>query len=376
MTSKNQLKLCALSIILAVHSFVLGSGCSSRATHEGENFAVIAYCNGPASAVDSYPVELLTHVQYSFLHVRSDGSVPVGGRDSANITHLVSLKSRNAHLKVLLSVGGWGGCKSCSGVFASGEGRHQVASTLGKILERFGADGIDIDWEYPAIAGYPGHPFGSDDRHNFTLLIEELRSVVGDTHEVSFAAGGFTEYLESSVEWNLVMPLVDRVNLMTYDLVNASSTVTGHHTPLFSTPSQAESVDHAVRYLDSVGVPHSKIVIGAAFYARMWDHVADQNNGLYQSGTFKAYVNFKEMASYYERVGGMRQFWDSVAQAPYAYSASAGLFATFDDPRSIDLKTRYALRNRLGGIMFWELSGDRVSGGLLEAISRARTEGQ
>ncbi|HXX65413.1 MAG TPA: glycosyl hydrolase family 18 protein, partial [Bacteroidota bacterium] len=317
MTSKNQVNLRALSAILAVHMFALASGCSSPATHAGESFAVIAYCNGPAASVDSYPVELLTHVQYSFLHVRSDGSVPVSWRDSANITHLVSLKSRNARLKVLLSVGGWGGCRSCSGVFASQEGRRQVALTLGKILDRFQADGVDIDWEYPAIAGYPGHPFSTDDRHNFTLLIGELRSVLGDSREVSFAAGGFTEYLENSVEWRMVMPLVDRVNVMSYDLVNASSTVTGHHTPLFSTPSQIESVDHAVRYLDSLGVPHSKIVIGAAFYARMWDHVADQNNGLYQSGTFKAYVNFKEMGSYFERAGGVRQLWDSVAQAPY-----------------------------------------------------------
>src|SRR5690349_22776137 len=72
--------------------------------------------------------------------------------------------------------------------------------------------------------------------HNFTLLIQALRTTLGDKYEISFAAGGFTKFLTQSIEWNAVMPFVDRVNLMTYDLINGYSTVTGHHTPLYSTP--------------------------------------------------------------------------------------------------------------------------------------------
>lgn len=358
--------------ILAIPYALSVTGCSGTVSQKVEHFSVIAYCNGPATEADKYPVEILTHIQYSFLHVRSNGAVPIGVRDSANIAHLVSLKSRNARLKILLSLGGWGGCRGCSEVFSTAEGRHQFAESFKEILRRFHADGIDLDWEYPAIAGYPGHPFGPGDKHNFTLLIEDLRKTLDENQEVSFAAGGFTEYLENSVEWNLVMPLVDRVNVMTYDLVNAASTSTGHHTSLYSTAAQAESVDHAVHFLDSIGVQHRKIVIGAAFYARLWDHVSDRDNGLYQSGTFKAYVSYKDLPAYFESVGGMRQYWDTVAQAPYAYSASGQLFATFDDPLSVTMKARYVIKNHLGGIMFWELTGDRTSGGLLEAIENAR----
>ena len=32
-----------------------------------------------------------------------------------------------------------------------------------------------------------------------------------------------------------------------------------------------ESTDNAVRYLDAIGVPKNKMVIGAAFYARIFD---------------------------------------------------------------------------------------------------------
>lgn len=95
--------------------------------------------------------------------------------------------------------------------------------------------------------------------------MQVLRAALGPGYELSFAAGGFREYLRNSVEWAAVMPLVDRVNLMSYNLVNGYSTTTGHHTPLYATPQQRASVNEGVRYLDSVGVvPGKVVVIGAA----------------------------------------------------------------------------------------------------------------
>ena len=67
------------------------------------------------------------------------------------------------------------------------------------------------------------------------------------------------------------MPLINRVNLMSYDLTYGFSNVSGHHTPLFSTPEQIESVDNGVQKLIACGVPAGKIAIGAAFYARFFE---------------------------------------------------------------------------------------------------------
>jgi chitinase len=47
------------------------------------------------------------------------------------------------------------------------------------------------------------------------------------------------------------------------------------------------------------------------------------------------------------------------------------LFATFDDKRSIAEKAKFVRNKRLGGIMFWELTGDEPKGGLVEAIWEA-----
>jgi chitinase len=239
------------------------------------------------------------------------------------------------------------------------------------VLAATHTDGIDLDWEYPAIAGPPGHPYGPADRHNFTLLVQALRKAIGNDAEISFAAGGYPEYLRNSVEWPLVMPLVNRVNLMSYDLVNGYSTRTGHHTPLYSTPSQIPSVDNGVHYLDSVGVAPSKIVIGAAFYARVFSGVPAAANGLYQAGKFKTSVNYKDFADTLSAARGFVTYWDNVAKAPYAYSARRQEYASFDNDQSIRLKTQYVRAKHLGGIMFWELTGDKTQNGLLETMYQA-----
>ena len=66
------------------------------------------------------------------------------------------------------------------------------------------------------------------------------------------------------------------------------------------------------------------------------------------------------------------QHWDSVACVPWAYDPVAGVFATFDERRSVAMKTTYALKKGLGGIMFWELTGDTEQDGLLEAIATTK----
>ena len=108
---------------------------------------------------------------------------------------------------------------------------------------------------------------------------------------------------------------------MTYDLVNGYSTVTGHHTPLYSNGDQKESTDNAVKYLIKIDIPANKLVIGAAFYGRMWESVPSARNGLYQSGKFLKGVNYKKFNSELSTEKGFIAYWDDVAKAPYSYNA-------------------------------------------------------
>ncbi|MCM4154978.1 glycosyl hydrolase family 18 protein [Gramella sp. AN32] len=338
----------------------------SEEINKGDDFKVIAYWTGSNNKIDPNTVLQLDQIIYSFSHLE-ENTLKITKKDSSYIQYVTSLKKIKPNLKVLISLGGWGGCETCSEVFSTEKARKEFAISVKTILKDYKVDGIDLDWEYPAIEGFPGHPFKLEDRQNFTLLIKELRNVLGQGAVISFAAGGFKEYLQKSVDWNNVMPLVDHVNIMSYDMVNGGSSKTGHHTSLYSTKTQRISTHNTVKYLDSIGVPHKKMIIGAAFYARVFEQVGDSLNGLYQIGKFKESILFKDLDTYVKSSPGFDYFWDSEAQSPYIYNAEKALFVTYDDSLSISGKTKYALENELGGIMFWQLSGDKPNG-LLNVI--------
>lgn len=356
-----------LLYFLTVYSFAISQ-------RNPKPFSVIAYYSGDPVKIHAYPVEKLTHIIFSFCHLKGNRLSVDNLRDTTTIQQLVSLKGRNPSLKVILSLGGWGGCETCSAAFSTNEGREEFASSVKELTDYFKTDGLDLDWEYPAIAGPPGHAYSPADKPNFTALVNSLRKALGKKNELSFAAGGFTQFFKESIDWKKVTPLVDKINLMTYDLIHGASTVSGHHTPLYSTPQQRESTDHAVHYLDSIGVPKNKLVIGAAFYSRIFENTTDANMGLYQPTAFLKGISHREFNLDSLQREGFMPFWDDAAKAPYLYAASKKHLITGDNERSVFLKTRYAIDQKLNGIMFWQLADDKTSEGLLEAIDRALKE--
>jgi len=340
----------------------------ANAQPSNKPISVIAYYDGDAAHIDAYAVEKLTHIIFSFCHLKNNELHVDNKQDTLTIQHLVELKKRNPSLKIILSIGGWGGCAPCSQAFSTDEGREIFAHSVKQVNEYFHTNGIDIDWEYPAIEGFPNHQYTPSDKPNFTALIKTLRDTLGNQYEISFAAGGFQKFLNESVEWNAIAPLVDKVNLMSYDLVNGNSTITGHHTPLYSTPEQIESADNAVRFFDSIHFPLNKIVIGAAMYGRIFNVDANARNGLYQPGSFDHGISFKNFNIDSMRNQGYVYYWDDTAKAPYMYNKTLKKLFSYDNERSMSLKTKYAMDKGLNGIMFWQLGDDKPEHGLLDAI--------
>jgi chitinase len=335
-----------------------------------QQYKVIAYYTGNGEMIRQYPVEKLTHIIFSFLKLQNDTLTFHNDQQRETLQQLVALKKDHPRLKIMVSIGGWGGCAPCSELFNSAQHRNTFAKTTVALFKQYNIDGLDLDWEYPAIEGYPGHTYTAADKDNFTALIKQLREEMGSAYQLSFAAGGFTSYLEQSVDWGKVTPLVDFVNLMTYDLVGGYSTVTGHHTPLADYQPGQQSTQKCVNWLLYKKVPAAKLIIGAAFYARVWENVGNNNHGLYQAGTFKQGVAYKNFPTYFSDTSGFVYYRDKKARAPYQYNQRKNLFATFDDKWSIAEKSTFVRKKKLGGIMFWELSEDQSQNGLVEQISR------
>ena len=331
-------------------------------------FRVVGYYSGVHIPVDSFETDKLTHLIFCFGNLEKNRLKIHTAADSAIIQQMVKRKMSNPSLKVMLSLGGWGGCKTCSDVFNTTTGRKEFALSVKEISNYFKTDGLDLDWEYPAIKGVPEHTFRKEDRANFTALVKELREVNGKNFELSFAAGGFTQYINESIDWKQVIKYVNFINIMSYDLVHGYSTSSGHHTPLYSTPLQIESTNNAVQLLLKKGVPAKKLVIGAAFYGRFFKITEGHQVDLYQPCKFSHAFSSKHTSDTKKKKNDFELKWDPIAQAPYAINTKRRLLASYDDEKSIALKTKYALDKKLGGIMFWQLFDDQLHNGLLNII--------
>ena len=154
-------KLCFIAVAISFASV------SVHAQGKPNSLKVIGYFAGKADQVDDVPAEKLTHIIFSFCHLKGNRLHVDSPSDSLTITKLVGLRKRNPQLKIILSLGGWGGCAPCSDVFSTEAGRTEFSRSVSGLCEKFHTDGIDLDWEYPAIEGFPGHAYKQADRINF-----------------------------------------------------------------------------------------------------------------------------------------------------------------------------------------------------------------
>jgi chitinase len=318
----------------------------------------------------------LTRINYAFANIKNGRMVTGFASDAENFTFLNGLKRENPSLTVLVSVGGWEWSTYFSDVSLTLASRKIFIASVMEFLSRYKLDGLDIDWEYPGMVG-SGHVFRSEDKQNFTLLLQELRQRFdretkrsGKRLYLTIAAGASDEYL-AHTEMAKVARAVDTVNLMSYDMYEPTDdATTGHHAPLFTNPADPKKVsaDASVQAFEQAGVPAEKILLGVPFYGHVWGQVADREHGLYQPGkpAPDGYAPYGLIAT--NMIGkGYERYWDPVAKVPYLYNAEKQLFVSYEDAESLTAKCRYVLEHGLGGAMFWDYSSD-PSGALLRAL--------
>jgi chitinase len=321
----------------------------------------------------------LTRINYAFANIQ-DGRIVTGAPlDEANFATLVGLKQQNPSLQVLVSVGGWLWSGNFSDVALTKQSRSGFIESVAAFVERYKLDGLDIDWEYPGMTG-AGNRFRPEDKRNYTLLLKELRARfnreqrrLGRPLLLSVAAGGSTEFIEHT-ELGRVQRYLDTVNLMAYDYYEPDSDkISGNHAPLYTDPADPKriSADRSIEEFEAAGVPPGKIVLGVPFYGHIWGDVAPTNHGLFQPGAPvpNAFANYGNIVSNMLN-SGFTRYWDAAASVPYLYNEQKREFVSYEDTESLALKCAYVRRKGLGGVMFWDYTGD-PTGTLLGTINTA-----
>ncbi len=351
----------------------------------------------------------ISHINYAFSNVSEQGACVLGdpaadverihaAKESVNgqadsndatalhgnFNQLLELKQKYPHLQVLISVGGFTWSGNFSNAALTEASRAAFAkSCVDLYLKQYKGvfDGIDIDWEYPGGGGLsPGLP---EDKHNFTLLLAELRRQLDELGKsdgkhylltIAAPAGpGAAQHFERSE----FIQYLDWLNLMAYDLHGTWESTTNFNAPLYKAakdPADASlNVDASAQEYLKAGVPADKLVVGVPFYGRGWKGVPNTNNGLYQSSTGAAQGQFEEGAFTYTELkdnylSTYKRTWNEEAQVPWLYNPDTGIFIGYDDPESIAAKAGYVKDQGLGGIMIWELS--QGNDDLLDAIQK------
>lgn len=338
---------------------IAGFGRGGNKVNKNYVISAYLYCKMDWDA-GSIRGEYLTHVNYSFALIK-DGVISAAELDKLDEIRL--LKKRFPHLKVLISVGGWG-ADGFSDAASSGEARSLFAKSADEFMKAYDFDGIDIDWEYPCSSdgGTKSRP---EDRENFNLLLRELKAQIDRRGEkdgrkyLLTAALGATPHTLQFYDLKSISGILDYINLMTYDFTHGFSAETGHHTCLFGseTKDDVPSADTAVRICLNSGIPANRLILGCAFYGRGWDVSDISSNGLYVPVASECIsYSYRELALKYINRNGYSRYWDDHAKAPYLWNGKH--FITYDDPESLGHKASYVKSQGLGGVMFWEYSQD------------------
>jgi chitinase len=276
---------------------------------------------------------------------------------------LISL-AHAAGAEVYPSIGGWSLSSAFPAMAASPTSRTNFANKCVELIQDYGFDGIDIDWEFPGFADHAGT---TQDKTNFSLLLEEVRIKLLELSQTTGKSYGLTAALPcgpenfNNIDISAVAKSLTELNLMTYDFHGAWDTTTGVNAPLYDQGWGPEgfSLDSCVKNWVGGGASPSRINIGVPFYGRSFRDAKglNQPHGGSDTGNWPMDDGTPEYYNIQQTLSSMTSVRDETTKTQYAYFSSGGL-VSFDDEQAVCDKTEYVVSNNLHGFIIWELSGD------------------
>lgn len=334
---------------------------------------------------------LCTHLIYSFVGINTDGTINILDTKleitDGNLANFNALKKQNTALKTLVAVGGWNeGSAKFSNVAASATLRNSFIQSALQLVQTYGFDGFDLDWEYPGQRGG-----ATVDIQNFATLIKEFRQVF-DQHGLllTAAVAASSDSVDLSYDVPALSKYLDIINVMAYDLHGSWDGVTGQNAPLYASSidvtakAKTLNVDAVIQGWISRGADPQKIALGLGIYGRSYTLSSSANTALGApvsgAGNSGPYTVEAGMLGYNEICelqleGGWTTVWDDEQKVPYTYKGNQWI--GYDNARSIAVKVNYAKSLNLGGVMIWSIETEDFRGTcgtkypLLNAISSA-----
>lgn len=301
------------------------------------------------------------------------GAPPDGPSDpySGNLGQFRKMKAMKP-LEFSLSIGGWTFSKNFSDAVATPQAREAFVDTLVEMVTKKWpglVDALDFDWEFISPAGKnygnAGNVVRAEDGANFVemlkLLKAKLAAAGAPNVKITVAVTAAPEKMDA-LPVEAMNPLLDEWRLMTYDFGSSAfgPCKATHHTNLYpsSVGHTPYSISGAVAAYMARGVAPNKIFIGAALYSRGFANT--EGLGKAANGVVKN-KSWEDGVSDYKALppAGAVEYWDDECKASYCYDPATKDLNSYDTPRSVAEKAKFIHEKGLGGMFFWEISGDR-----------------
>ncbi len=242
----------------------------------------------------------LTHVNVAFVNPDANGVFNNDIGNDATLKNIVDTAHENG-IKVLASLGGWGGSVNYPALVATDEGMDRLNENLLAFVEKFDLDGIDIDVEGDVDKSFWQY---------YDRWITELRVLCDENGLLltTATAKWYAGYISDEA-----LAQFDLVNVMIYD-----NTGEENHASMEYAVTQLD-------YFESRGVKKEKLIVGVPFYARNKDF---------------GYMSYKSIIEADESA------FDRDFYGEYSYNGKTMIEAKCE------------LARDYGGIMIWELGED------------------
>jgi GH18 family chitinase len=322
----------------------------------------------------------------------------------------------NKQFKFVLSIGSWNfPSQYYSRMVANATARGVFIKSCQDMMQTYGFDGIDIDWEYP---GSPPRndsvkiscanfqltvDLGGDlanDKTNLISLLKEMRQAFGNDKLITVCGQADPMKADNAFDFTEIIKYVDMINLMVYDysvsMTNGNeSKWTAPNQPLYAPVSGGskilqDSIENTTNYYLDKGVPSSQLSLGLALYGHTWlvPGLSQQNDwakfgitAQLSTGCCKAWnMTYGSQPGQYciqcgmftideIEAAGFDTYFDTETQTNIGYLTQqgddgytwAGTWVSYQGSESITALSQFAANNKLQGIFVFDISMDIMS---------------
>lgn len=319
--------------------------------------------------------QLCTHINIAFANIKYN-QIYLEDFQYDVLHDIVKIKEDNPKLKILLSIGGAGGHEGFSQMVINHAARKTFIKSIKSILRNYSLDGIDLDWEFPAV-NLDLNNFKKRERLHFSQLLREIRAEYireKKDYLLTVAAAAQKIIVDAAYDVDQINMYTDYVNIMTYDFHTYTkfTPFTGLNSPLYARHDEelyfgTLNINYTVQMYKEKGLDAKKIVVGIPTYGHSYTLVNSNNNkigspvlgfGHIGSSGFANYPDICDFLKTYENNATVQM--DLEAKVPYLYKDTE--WVSFDNTQSVIAKAKYIRDNKLRGAMIYSLNADDYEG--------------